>query len=273
MITKLRNKISHLFHPIQGEIWCLHRVVEKRSDYPSNRELEITPDYLERLITEYKSEGFKFTSIDHLVRSKSLLPKKQVNISFDDGFRDVYQNAFPLFVKYNIPFTLYLTTDLPDGKADLWWLQMERNRSVEAFEDLMKQIYASGRPMAETMHDLTGTNPDMELCLDLALSWQQIKEMVDSGLCTIGSHSISHPGLTRIRLDSCRHELEKSRQVIMDKIGVDAVHFSYPHSMENDSVRKAVSEAGYISAALGYGGSIRLGDDELRLNRKYIVQP
>ena len=55
MITKLRNKISHLFHPIQGEIWCLHRVVEKRSDYPSNRELEITPDYLERLITEYKS--------------------------------------------------------------------------------------------------------------------------------------------------------------------------------------------------------------------------
>ena len=102
----------YLFHPIQGEIWCLHRVVEKRSDYPSNRELEITPDYLERLITNYKSEGFEFTSIDQLVRSKSLIPKKQVNISFDDGFRDVYQNSFPVFIKYNIPFTLYLTTPI-----------------------------------------------------------------------------------------------------------------------------------------------------------------
>lgn len=273
MITKLCNKINHLFHPIQGEIWCLHRVVEKRSDYPSNRELEITPDYLERLITKYKSEGFEFASIDQLIRSKSLRPKKQVNISFDDGFRDVYQNAFPLFVKYNIPFTLYLTTDLPEGKADLWWIQMERDRSAGDFEVLMKQIYASGKPMAETMHDLTGTKPDMELCLHLALSWQQIKEMVDSGLCTIGSHSISHPGLTRISLDSCRHELNKSRKIIMDKIDFNAVHFSYPHSMENDIVRKVVSDAGYITAALGYGGSIRLGNDLLRLNRKYIVQP
>ena len=127
--------------------------------------------------------------------------------------------------------------------------------------------------MAETMHDLTGTKPDTGLCLDLSLSWKELKEMADSGLCTIGSHSISHPGLTRISLDSCRHELNKSRQIIMDKLGFDAVHFSYPHSMENDNVREVVSEAGYITAALGYGGSIRLGDDVLRLNRKYIVQP
>ena len=272
MIQKLTRKVSHLFHPVQGEIWCLHRVVEKRSEYPSNREMELTPSFLEEQFQKFKSEGYVFVDIDSLIHSKTLLPKKQINISFDDGFCDVYQNAFPLFKKHHIPFTLYLTTDFPEGKADIWWIQMEQSRSVESFEALMKRIYESGKPMADTMHDLTGTQPDPDLCKSLSLSWDEIQEMVDSGLCTIGSHTASHPGLTRIDIRTCRLELDESRRVIRERLGVNAVHLSYPHSMEDEAVRKAVSEAGYISAALGYGGSIRKGDDRYRLNRKYIVQ-
>ena len=60
MIRKLKNKLSHLFHPVQGEMWCLHRVVEQRSEYPSNRELELTPSYLEALILRSRREGFVF---------------------------------------------------------------------------------------------------------------------------------------------------------------------------------------------------------------------
>ena len=272
MIRKLKNKLSHLLHPVQGEMWCLHRVVEERSVYPSNRELELTPSFLEALILKRKTEGFEFVDIDRLLHAKPVFPKKRINISFDDGFRDVYQHAFPLFVKYRIPFTLFLTTDFPEGKADIWWIQMERDRSVEDFERLMKEIYESGRPMAAMMHERTGTVPDPQLCQSLALSWSELREMVDSGLCTIGSHTVSHPGLTRIGMDACRQELEASRRIIQEKLGLEAVHLSYPHSMENAAVRQAVSEAGYASAALGYGGSIRKGDDRYRLHRKYIVQ-
>ena len=96
--------------------------------------------------------------------------------------------------------------------------------------------------------------------------------MVDSGLCTIGSHTVSHPGLTRIGEDDCRRELEESRRIIRERLGRDAFHFSYPHSMVDEGVRKAVSKAGFSSATLGYGGTIRKGDDRFRLNRKFIVQ-
>ena len=272
MIHRLANKISHLFHPVQGEIWCLHRVVLQRSNYPSNRELEITPAYLEELINKYKAAGYAFVSIDELLLSKPILPQKRVNVSFDDGFRDVYTNAFPIFKEYQIPFTIYLTTGFPEEKADIWWIQMEQDRSVEDYENLMKRIYGSGEPMARKMHELTGTQPDLLLSQSLSLSWDEIKEMMDSGLCTIGSHTVSHPGLTRIGDDACRTELEESQRIIKERTGKDALHFSYPHSMESDSVRKAVSEAGFVSATLGYGGSIRRGDDRFRLNRKYIVQ-
>lgn len=273
MIRKLIRKASNLFHPVLGEIWCLHRVVADRSIFPSNRALEITPDYLEALIVKYQVEGFAFVGIDDLLDTKPLFPQKRVNISFDDGFRDIYYTAYPLFKRYRIPFTIYLTTDFPEGKADVWWIQLEQCcPSVETFEAMMKQIYESGKPMAEAMHSLTGTHADHRLCQSLSLSWAEIKEMVDSGLCTIGSHTVSHPGLTRIGKESVIHELTESRRIIRERIGRDAVHLSYPHSMEDEAVRAAVSDAGYVSATMGYGGRIRIGDDRFRLNRNYIVQ-
>lgn len=272
MINGIRKRLSHLIHPIQGEIWCLHRIVDKRSDYPSNRELELTTDYLESLILKHIAEGFSFVTIDSILQGTSIFPQKRINISFDDGFKDVYTNAFPIFRKYHIPFTLYLSTDFPEGKADIWWIQLEKISSKEEFEQLMKAIYDSGLPMAERMHDLTGTTPDMELCHSLSLSWEDIQEMLKSGLCTIGSHTVSHPGLTRISPEKRQFELRESKRIIKERTGIDAVHFSYPHSLQDNAVKKEVSDSGYVSAALGFGGCVRKNDDKYLLHRKYIIQ-
>lgn len=273
MMGRVKRKFSHLMHPVQGEIWCLHRVVPTRSIYPSNRDLEITPNYLEQQVVEYKRNGFSFVTLEQLLDHQSLLlPQKRVNVSFDDGFKDVYAEAFPILRKHNVPFTLYVTTGFPDGKADLWWIQLEKDRSADEYERIMKAVYESGKPMAEEMHRLTQTDPDRNLCLDLALNWAEIKEMVDSGLCTIGSHTVSHPGLVRISEDSCVAELRESKQVIEGKLGVEVSHFSYPHSMQNANIQRMVAEAGYTSATLGYGGNVRKGDNMYCLNRKHIIQ-
>lgn len=273
MISKLKNKWNHFTHPIQGEIWCLHRVLPERSNYPSNRELEITPDYLELLLLEYKEKGFEFVSIDTLLNAGCLsLNRKKVNVSFDDGFKDVFTYAYPILKKYGIPFTVYITTDMPDGKADLWWLQMEKELGVEDYEGMIKEIYKSHSPMGEKMHELTNTSPDLELCREVSITWEELKKMIDSGLCTIGSHTVSHPGLDRLDAKSCFNELVDSRSRIKEELSLDTIHFSYPHSMQNDLVIKAVVEAGYASAALGYGGKVRRGDNPYCLKRRFIIQ-
>lgn len=270
---KIRKRmVAPITHPVVGEIWCLHRVLPKRSCYPSNRELEITPDYLEQLIQGYKKDGYSFVSLDTFLRNDSIVRRKFINVSFDDGFKDVYEYAFPILKKYQVPFTVYLTTDMPDGKADLWWIQMECVLDVEDYERMLKEIYASGAPMDEKMHELTGTKPDFEICRSVALTWVQLNEMVDSGLCTMGSHTVSHPGLDRIGQQECISELLNSRKRIKEMLSVDAAHFSYPHSMKNEFVQKAVAEAGYVSAVMGYGGSVKKSDDLYQLNRKYIIQ-
>ena len=52
LIQKIRRKAFKVLHPVVGEMWCLHRIVEERSPMPSNRELEVTPAFLEKKIAE-----------------------------------------------------------------------------------------------------------------------------------------------------------------------------------------------------------------------------
>lgn len=275
----LATKVRHFLHPVQGEIWCLHRVVSERSLFPSNRELEITPEFLEGTIVDYQRCGFQFVPIDEIVsdivcRPWDLRRRKRVNISFDDGFKDVYEQAFPIFRKYGIPFTIYLVGNFPEGESDLWWIQMEQwaKSDVDTFEKLTKEIYLSDRNMRDVMHEKTETSPDSNLCRDLSLSWEQLREMIDSGLCTIGCHSMTHPGLTRITGEEVYRELAESKQLIEEKLSVKVRHFSYPHSMESAAIQAMLQKTGYESATLGYGGTIRKGDNLYRLNRRYIVQ-
>ena len=276
----IRSKIRHVFHPVQGEIWCLHRVVPDRSRFPSNRELEITPDFLERAIEDYQRKGFRFVSIDGIVSQIGNHPwdlrrKKQVNISFDDGFVDVYEQAFPIFKKHRIPFTVYLVGNFPEGESDLWWIQMEQlvDGDIDTFEGLMKEIYRSDRNMREYMHEKTSSSPDLSLCRKLSLSWDQLREMVDSGLCTIGGHSMTHPGLTRIPKEAICQELSDGKRIVESHLPVTVRHFSYPHSMEDANIQEKLEQLGYETATMGFGGTIRKGDNPYRLNRRYIIQP
>ena len=262
-----------LLHPKQGEIWCLHRVVPVRSLYPANRELEITPQYLEQLIENYKKNGFRFITLDELLNSKCrFFSRKRVHISFDDGFKDVYTNAYPILKKYRIPFTIYLTTDMPEGKADLWWLQLEQYCTPEESVDLFRRIYSASGPLASTMHALTNSQPDTDLCKSVSLSWEQLKQMVNEGLCSIGSHTMAHVDLPRESEEKVFAELTDTKDLIEKHLGIRPKHMSYPHSMWNDKVLEMVRKAGYESATLGYGGSVRKGDNRFLLPRKYIVQ-
>ena len=241
--------------------------------------MEITPEFLEGTIVDYQRRGFHFVPIDEIVsdivrRPWDLRWRKRVNVSFDDGFKDVYEQAFPIFRKYGIPFTIYLVGNFPEGESDLWWIQMEQwaNNDVDTFEKLMKEVYLSDRNMRDVMHEKTETSPDLNLCRDLSLSWEQLREMINSGLCTIGCHSMTHPGLTRIAGEEVYRELAESKRLIEEKLSVMVRHFSYPHSMESAAIQDILQKTGYESATLGYGGTIRKGDNLYRLNRRYIVQ-
>ena len=273
IIGKICNSI---FHPRVGEIWCLHRVVLSRSSFKSNRDLEITPDYLEELIKVKRSQGFHFVDLDSFVTAASVRPwkRKLIHVTFDDGFADVFLHAYPILKKYGIPFTFYVSTDMPDGNADLWWLQLEQlaHGNAKWFEQTVKHIYKCGGSIADAMHAVTGSEKDLSLCRQMSITWDQIRIMVSDGLCTIGSHGVSHSAMSRLSEESIARELLDSRLRLKEMLGVDVSHFSYPHSMFTKATHELVWQSGYRTAVVGYGGATRFHKGSRLYYRVFIVQ-
>lgn len=129
----IRRKVYNLTHPVQGEIWMLHRVVEQRSEDPNQRELEVTPEYLEQVISKYLKNGYTFVPIDSVFNAHRF-----VCLTFDDGYRDNYTTALPILKRLGIPFAIYISTNFIDNKQPMWWypdqqlgLSLEELRAID----------------------------------------------------------------------------------------------------------------------------------------------
>lgn len=293
---KIKKRVNNWLHPVVGEIWCLHRVVPTRSIFDSNRELEITSAFLEQLILEYKANQYQFVDIDTIEKGINRFgTEKMINISFDDGFKDIYQYAYPIFKKHNVPFTIYLTTDFPDKRIFLWWMILEQivlqndrltlsdgttyhsttdEQKQATFETILSSIYSSGINMPTYFRQIFANYLDgfCDYSEHLALTWTELNEMLDSGLCTLGSHTVSHNALDRLSREEMKFELCNSKKIIEERTGRLVQHFSYPHSFCNDEVTALVKESAYKTATLGYGGKIRYRDDKFLLKRVYITE-
>lgn len=101
-------------------------------------------------------------------------PSPSVVLTFDDGFADVHENAWPLLRERRLPFTLYLATAY----------------------------------VGATMH----WDGSTARAAGPALSWEQLAEMAGSGLCTVGNHTHTHArpeSLDAAELDTCSDIIER----------------------------------------------------------------
>ncbi len=118
MLKKIKRYIYNFFHPVIGEVWELHRVTENHADTALQRTYEITPARLRFLITEYLEKGYIFISMNQVrkvICGEEKLAHKFVAITLDDGYRDNYEVAYPIFKKYQIPFCVYLLQNEVSG--------------------------------------------------------------------------------------------------------------------------------------------------------------
>jgi peptidoglycan/xylan/chitin deacetylase (PgdA/CDA1 family) len=84
-----------------------------------------------------------------------------------------------------------------------------------------------------------------------ALTWSQLKEAVDSGLVTVGSHTHSHCDLSRATEEEAVHEMMTSKRLIEDHLGVECRHFAYPWSYSSPGSELAARRI-FKTAALNW---------------------
>jgi len=147
-----------------------------------------------------------------------------VVLTFDDGFGDIYEHAWPLLRDRRIPFTLYLAT-----------------------------AYIGGR-----MH-WEGSTASSD---GAALTWNEVREMVGTGLCTLGNHTHRHvrpERLTTAELDECSAAIER-------ETGLVPLHFAYPWGVPVEGLKTQLARR-FRSAVTGELGRNRPVQDRMLLQR------
>ncbi len=242
-----------------GMVLMLHHVrPAPTARFQPNRHLEVTPEFLDRVIGRLKRARIDIVSLDEMHRrlTEGQLRRRFACITFDDGYRDNLEFAYPILRRHDVPFAIYVATSFPDRLGELWWLALEavigRNDSVEAviggqemhftcdnvaakqdtFAALMRHLRAlrTEEELRDVVRDLS-TRYAVDIaafCEMLCMGWDELARLAADPLVTIGAHTVNHVMLARVSERAARSELTMSRSVIEAALGTRPQHFAYP---------------------------------------------
>jgi len=264
-----------------GVIFTLHHVRDtEQAEFSPNRILEISSGFLDQTICQVKESGRDIVTLDEARRRliKGDFSRKFVCFTLDDGYADIFLNALPIFVKHNAPFTVYVTTDLPDGTAVLWWRHLEEIIQAEDELELrlpnrelqfsIRSIRKKYRAFQTAYWALRRLHQEQQceaiqqllekygadsraLCRQWAMTWDMIMDLADSDLATIGAHTVNHNALSKLSIEQVRSQAEMSRQLIADRTGHEPTHFTYPYGDPSSASQREfeiMNELGFATA-------------------------
>ena len=235
----------------------------------------VRPDIFEKQIRFFKKyyNIVDLTELRRLDRDNSACSRDLIVLTFDDGYRNNYTRAFAILKKYDVPATIFLTTNYIGSYQLLWhdklsWIlytaaavPADRKRlirsglsmgiisNVERFFvfDSSDRINAL-RVLAAIFKGFMAE--EREDTLDrLAracsirtwpvkefrpmLSWEEVREMSEHGI-SFGSQTMSHPVLSAIPTSGVRKEIVESKKVIENQIQKPVTTFAYPYGKYTD---------------------------------------
>lgn len=215
-------------------VLCYHRLEGK-----AGGALSIEPALFEQQMQKIKDSGIPVIGMQDFLawrRGEKNIPPKSIIITIDDGYVSGYDVGWPILKKFGYPFTMfvYLTYVGIGGKS---------------------------------------------------VTWAQLAEMRDAGV-DIGSHSVLHADLrfkpkkltgSQIPLTSTvmpmdydtwlKYEMEHSKQVIEEKLGIKCNTIAYPFGNNNARVHEAAKAAGYEAAFTTYGARLGMTTPAMALGR------
>ena len=175
------------------------------NDIQSVRALAHTPEVFGAEMKYLADAGYhviSFRALENHFQNGTPLPAKSIIISFDDGWGDQFEYAFPILKKYNYTATFFVFTN---------------SIGTRGF-----------------------------------LTWDNLRALLNAGM-TIGSHSRSHPFLTKITSPTALwNEIYGSKQVLEKNLNTAITEFAYPFGKYDAAIVDLVKKAGYASARGDY---------------------
>ncbi len=259
------------------------------AEYAPNAHLTVLPEFLDEVIVLLRRRGIDIISIDEAkdrIKAQTSARKFAV-LTFDDGYRNTLEYAVPILRKYNTPYTIYIAPGLIDGTADIWWeglelaigksnsLNVETDRGdvvldcsntaakQTAFEFLLAHLIdqvpeLEQRQYVRALCEQCDVNLDEHQKQQL-MTWDEVVEIKNDALSTIGAHTLNHQALARLPLDKARQEVLDGVKAMHDCIQVNPTHFAYPYGYKSAAGFRdfeLLAELGFETAVTTRGGMI-----------------
>jgi peptidoglycan/xylan/chitin deacetylase (PgdA/CDA1 family) len=236
---------------------------------------------------EYLRRHFRVVPVLHVAErlaSGRELPANMVALTIDDGRRNGYEFLFPLLKEFELPATLFVVSSFIRGDDWIWtdkvlWLSQQPRPPQElasgqlddAFRWLNRLRPEQRNARIEAMAKAAGVSIPQRFPPRYApCSWSELREMADSGLLEIGSHSATHPIFSSVTDEESWEELRRSRAQIEQGMGRGVRCFCFPNGMPGDfrpSQVRQVQEAGYDCSVTAEFGMVSRGSDRYQLPR------
>jgi peptidoglycan/xylan/chitin deacetylase (PgdA/CDA1 family) len=166
-----------------------------------------------------------------VLSARRSLPRRAVVLTFDDGYQNFREHAFPVLQRYGFPATVFLVSGLLGQNAR--WLERDGR---------------FGSPLMDgpTIRDLQSRNVHF------------------------GAHGVNHCRMSRLEPERMRAEVGDSKKALEDLLGQPVHHFCYPYGDFDRRVQQAVREAGFQAGLTCVRGAASAADDPYELPRKGI---
>ena len=226
-------------------------------------------------------------------------------ITFDDGWRDTFTEAWPVLRQHDVPATVFLPVDYIGADRMFWQEELSalvhrawERRGDAAIRAACERAFAAhgftpvfdaaaddvrlivrtrvnalkSRPIAvpraliADLRAALGNAVDGLLPVDGFMTWDEVREM-RAGRASFGGHGTTHRLLTTLTREEVEDEASRSRATIARELAEPPISFSYPNGDWNPGVAEAVDRAGYRVSFSTERGIVGTGDARLSLRR------
>lgn len=235
----------------------------------------------------YLRRHFEIIPLSSLVEglsSGARLKDRMVALTVDDGRRNFYECFYPLLKEFALPATFFVVTSFIQGEDWIWtdkvlWLADQSCPLDELAPEKIDHLFAELNKMRPAVRESKIADLAARMQVNIPLqppakyapcSWSELREMADSGLVEIGSHSVNHPILSSLSDPEALWQLKESRAQIERNLGRNVSSFCFPNGKLGDYRAihvQQVQDAGYRSAVVARFGLVSRASNVFELPR------
>jgi lipopolysaccharide exporter len=262
-------------------VLCYHRIGRPGPGVHDPRLWSATQEDFDAQL-QFLSRNVEVVSGDELAAALEEPRGRHVALTFDDGYRDNYELAYPVLRAHGLPAVFFLATGFMDRPHVAWWDEIawmvrgtDQEAATEALLDTYQQLPTElADAFLDQLAAQTGSGrADPSAASTTWMTWDMVREMQRGGM-TFGAHTVDHPVLSRCSTERQQQEIDDSVARLRHELGRAPTMFSYPvggRAAFDDRTRAYLRDAGITHAFSFYGGYVSRGRfDRLDLPRAYV---